>query len=120
MDRKQRLALFLAATEQAPPASDPASARVLLAQELNGIEDAHSGAPFNPANWMTDGRIYPPQDDQEQPSPIAGAALFYSRGHRIWIGDNGAIRIEIRRAPDIGRVVLDKPGADGKLCPKAE
>ena len=120
MDRKQRLALFLAATEQAPPASDPASARVLLAQELNGIEDAHSGAPFNPANWMTDGRIYPPQDDQEQPSPIAGAALFYSRGHRIWIGDNGAIRIEIRRAPDIGRVVLDKPGADGKLCPKAD
>lgn len=118
MDRKQRFALFLAALEQAPSASDRASARVQLAIILNEVEDAHSGAPYDPPNWMTDGRMYPPEDDFEQPSPIAGAALFHSLRHGIWIADNGAIRIEVRRGQDKGRIELDKAGADGKLCPQ--
>lgn len=117
MDRKQRFALFLAALEQAPSASDRASARELLTTILNAIEDAHSGAPYDPANWMTDGRLYPPQDDFEQASSRLDAQLFYSKGHSIWFAANGAIRIEVRGGPDRGRVVLDKPGPDGALCP---
>ena len=113
MDRKQRFALFLAAMEAAPPASDRASARELLTGILNAIEDAHSGAPNDPANWMTDGRMYPPQDDFEQPSPVAHAALFHTVAHRVWIADNGAIRIEVRKGQNSGRVELDKTGADG-------
>ena len=120
MERKQRFALFLAALEQAPAAHDRASARTTLAETMNQIEDAHSGVPNDPDNWMTDERLYPPQEDQEQPSPIPGTALFYSRGHNIWIGDNGAIRIEVRRRPHLGRIELDKPGADGVLCPKPD
>jgi hypothetical protein len=120
MDRSQRLALYFAELKQAPAAHDRASAHALLAKILNGIEDAHSGVPNDPENWMTDERLYPPQDDQEQPSPIAGAAVFLARGHSIWIGDNGAIRIENRRQPHRGRIELDKPGADGALCPKPD
>ena len=116
MDRKQRFALFLAALDDAPAAVDRAAARSLIAEVLNRIEDAHSGAPYDPPNWMTDGRMYPPDDDFEQPSPIAGAALFHSLRHRIWIADNGAIRIEVRRGQDSGRIELDKAGVDGKLC----
>ena len=113
MDRTQRLALFLAAMEQAPPASDRTSARELLTGILNAIEDARSGATNDPANWMTDGRMYPPQDDFEQPSPVAHAALFHTVGHRVWIADNGAIRIEVRKGQNGGRVELDTAGADG-------
>ena len=118
MDRKQRFALFLAALNDAPAAHDRALARALLAETLNRIEDAHSGVAYDPEQWMTDGRMYPPHDDFEQPSPIAGVALFHSLGHRIWIADNGALRIEARRAPNSGRVDLDKPGADGNFCPR--
>ena len=118
MHRSQRFALFLTALEGAPPAHDRASAHRLLAETLNRIEDAHSGVVNDPDNWITDERLYPPQEDQEQPSPIPGATLFYSRGHNIWIGDNGAVRFEVRRRPHSGRIELDKPGANGALCPK--
>lgn len=120
MDRSRRFALFLAALERAPAAHDLASARLLLEDELNRIEEAHSGAPYDPENWMTDGRMYPPHDDFEQPCPVAGAALFHSLGHAIWFATNGAIRIEGRRRANKGRVELDKPGTDGKFCPRTE
>ena len=113
MDRKQRFALFVTALEVAPAANDRASARELVTRILNAIEDAHSGAHYDPPNWMTDGRMYPPQDDFEQPSPVAHAALFHTVGHRVWIADNGAIRIEVRKGQNAGRVELDKAGADG-------
>ena len=117
MDRKQRFALFVAALEQAPQASDRASARELLTGILNTIEDAHSGAPNDPANWMTDGRMYPPQDDNKKVTTVSGASLFHTKGHRVWFGDNGSVRLEVRRGPGKGHIELDKPGADGKLCP---
>lgn len=120
MDQKQRLALFLAEMEQATAAHDVASARLLLAETINRIEEAHSGVPYDPEKWMTDGRMYPPHDDFEQPSPIAGAVLFHSLGHAIWFAANGAIRIEGRRGSNKGRVELDKPGADGNVCPRKE
>lgn len=113
MDRKQRFALFVAALEEAPAASDRASARELVTRILNAIEDAHSGALYDPPNWMTDGRMYPPHDDFEQPSPVAHAALFHTVGHRVWIADNGAIQIEVRKGQHSCRVELDKAGADG-------
>ena len=120
MDRSQRFALFLAALKEAPTAHDRASARTLLANTLNRIEEAHSGVPYDPEKWMTDGRMYPPRDDLEQPCPLAGAVLFHSLGHAIWFAANGAIRIEGRRGSNKGRVDLDKPGADGSVCPHKE
>ena len=118
MDRSQRFALFLAALKEAPAAHDRASARLLLEVTLNRIEEAYSGLPFDPENWKNDGRMYPPQSDQEQVSPIPGTSLFFSLKHRIWIGDNGAVRIERRLPPNPGSVELDKPGSDGNLCTK--
>ena len=120
MIQKQRFALFLAAMKEAPAAHDLASARLLLDETLNRIEEAHSGVPYDPEKWMTDGRMYPPLDDQERESRIAGTSLFYSFKHNIWFGDNGAIRIVRRHPPNSGLVELDKPGHDGALCPKPE
>jgi hypothetical protein len=113
MDRTERIALFIAALKEAQPETDCTSARKLLDDTLNKIEDSHSGASFDPDNWMSDGRMYPPQDDSEPRSDILGARLFYSRGHRLYFGRNGAIRIENRTGPDRGKIVLNKPGRDG-------
>lgn len=113
MERVERIALFIAALEEAQPEANWTSARELLDVTLRQIEDAHSGAPFDPDKWTSDGRMYPPQDDLERPSDILGARLFYSRGHRLYFGENGAIRIENRTGPDRGKIVLNKPGRDG-------
>ncbi|MCA1749123.1 MAG: hypothetical protein LC634_06180 [Sphingomonadales bacterium] len=48
-----------------------------------------------------------------------GVALFHARRHRIWFGDNGAIRIVVRTGRDRGRIEIDKPGTDGAKCPDA-
>ena len=79
------------------------------------VEDAYSGVPYDPANWMIDGRMYPPHDDFEQPSPVAHAALFHTVGHRVWFADNGAILFEVRKGEKAGRIELDKAGANGNF-----
>ena len=85
---------------------------------MNAIEDAHSDVIYDPENWMTHDRMYPPQDDQRKVSNVSGATLFHARRRNIWIGGNGSIRIEVRVGPDRGRLLLDKSGADGSLYPK--
>jgi len=90
----------------------------LIESVLNGVEDRHSGVPFRPENWRFDGRMYPPQDDAERKSPIAGVRVFRTRGHRVWIAANGASRITTARPPE-ERTILDKAGKDGGVCPAA-
>lgn len=113
MNRSDRFAQFLAALNNAPASVNFLTARELLDKTMNQVEDAHSGASFNPAAWITDGRMYPPLDDSERQSDIPDARLFNSRGHRVYFGKNGAIRIENRTGPNRGQIVLDKPGLDG-------
>lgn len=75
------------------------------------MEDELSGVPFDPSNWMMDGRMYPPKDDFA--FPVEGhpeVTLFRARKHRIYIRANGAIRIETTNKASL----LDKPGADGR------
>jgi hypothetical protein len=89
---------------------------MLLGAVLNGIEDQHSGADFNPSNWRNDGRLYPPQDDREVESGVEGVRTFKTVGHYVSFAANGAIRIVALR-PGSDGVVLDKPGSDGGRCP---
>ena len=60
--------------------------------------------------------MYPPQDDSERKCEIPGVRMFRTRGHRVWIGNNGAIRIATAGARE-ERIVLDKAGKDGGRCP---
>jgi hypothetical protein len=118
MERSERFALFVREMEEAAPAASLEEARQLLEAKLNKVEDAHSGVRFCPENWRDDGRVYPPQDDSERKSPIAGVRVFRTRGHRLWIAANGAIRITTAGAPE-DRIVLDKAGKDGGFLPAA-
>lgn len=113
MDRFERFTLFLRELEETVPATTSEEARLLLETILNGVEDRHSGAPYNPGNWRADGRMYPPGDDFERKSDLPGVRVFRTRGHRVFFASNGAIRIAVIN----GAVVLDKPGKDGGYCP---
>lgn len=61
--------------------------------------------------------MYPPQADMARALPDRpGVTLYRSRGHRTWIGSNGAFMIaEFHN----GNVLVEKAGRDGRHLPSA-
>lgn len=103
--------MFLQLLEAAPPASSADEALDLLAKALNAVEDEHSGVEYNPKPWKDDGRMYPPQEDNRHTVPDRPSLRRYrSAKHNTFIGLNGSIRIQDMD----GKVMLDKPGRDGR------
>jgi hypothetical protein len=82
----------------------------MIDSTLNAVEDELSGVPFNPANWRTDGRMYPPQDDKA--ADVDGhpdVTSYRSRGHETFIAKNGAFEIRDLRTDE---VLVQKVGSD--------
>lgn len=113
MDRSERLQVFFRRLTNAKAANTADEARSLLDAVLKGVEDEHSGIPYNPLSAdimsMADGRMYPPRDDSERGS-TGRFRRFRTKGNIVYFGMNGSIRIESLH----GTVFVDKPGGDGK------
>jgi len=95
----------------AQPASSAPQALDLFATTLNQVEDELSGIRAQPDQWHNDTRMYPPQPDSARDvDGRPGLTRYRSRSHNTLIGANGALLIQTIHD---GRIVLDKPGADG-------
>lgn len=93
---------------------DAASAEEVLAQFatiLDQVEDELTSIPYDPENWLVDGRLYPPQPDSARPVPGYPLVVRYrSRKHNTFVGMNGSIEVQ---GLD-GRMHFQKRGADGR------
>jgi hypothetical protein len=107
----QRLAEILRRLAAAPPPSSHEEAYRLLCDTIDAVEDEMTTTPNVPADYLTDGRIYPPQADRRyRVKGRPDLKRYASRGHNTFIRDNGAITI----AAKDGTIALDKLGADGQ------
>ena len=94
LHKQERLQIFLNRLKKAKPAADHDSAFKLLGDTLNEIEDEHTEIPFNPENFITDGRMYPPQRDARRLVEGRTDLIRYrSKAHNTYISQNGAILI---------------------------
>ena len=112
--KTDRIGIVFFRLKNAPGCGSADEMLAVLSATMNAVEDEFSGAPFDPDNWMTDGRLYPPQEDQRRQDPVPGVRRYRTRGHWIDISEDGAMRIT--RCP-AGPVDLNKPSATNTEVP---
>ena len=113
LPKRDRLTIFIKRLLAAPAAASGIEAIALLRATLDEVEDEFSGAPNNPASYISDGRLYPPQDDAQRSVPGRPDLTRYrNSGHNTYVSASGAISI----VTTDGKVaLLDKPGQDGNM-----
>lgn len=111
LSRYDRFKEFLKRLGNASCVSSHDAAFRLLCDTLNQVEDEVSNIPCRPENWQTDGRMYPPEEDNARSVKGRNDLIRYRhRGHNTFIGENGAIEIQ-----DLaGTVLFAKAGSDGR------
>jgi hypothetical protein len=62
--KRERLEEIFRRPAAAPPAASHDEAYKLLCETIDTVEDEMTSTPNDPANWMSDGRIYPPFMDR--------------------------------------------------------
>ena len=121
--RKERLAEFFKRMSSLPAARSRQEAKQQLDDVLNQVEDDLSGIPYNLETSLSDGRLYPPLEDNRHNVPgHPGVARYRSRQHNTFIAKNGAMEIRSTsdesgleaRPPQQGRLLWSKKGHNGK------
>jgi hypothetical protein len=118
LSKPQRLREFLRRLSEAPPAQSYEEARQQVEAVLNAVEDDLTDIPFSLDASQSDGRMYPPLDDNEKKAGHPGFRRFRTKAHNLLYGTNGAVRIHGLPLPGegwtAGVVILDKAGLDGR------
>ena len=112
VSKEDRLAEFMRRLASVPAAKTFHEAYGQICNVLNEVEDEMTAIPFDPENWQTDGRLYPPQLDNVRTVPNKNfVKRFRSVGHNTLIGENGSIEIRVVESEEI---IFSKAGEDGR------
>lgn len=112
MDKYARIRVFYERLQAAPAASTHDESYALFCSTLIAVEDELSGVPNNPNNWLSDGRLYPPQPDRAYGvDGFPDVVRYRSFGHNTYIAKNGAVEVKIIPTNEVDFVRL---GANGK------
>ena len=114
--KQERTRIFYERLAAADAAQDFHEAYDLLCRTLTAVEDDFSGVPDQSANWLRDGRLYPPQMDQSEYDELRQLTRFRTVAHRVFISNSGAITILSLQS---GAIEFQKAGQDG-LCLDSE
>jgi hypothetical protein len=111
LSKSERFREFLNRLQKSTPANSHDEAFRLLSDTLNQVEDELTDIPFQPEQWQTDGRMYPPEEDNARELEGRSDVIRYRhKAHNTFIRDNGAI--EIRDVS--GELLFEKSGSDGR------
>lgn len=94
LSHRERLAVFYERLRAAPACASHDEAFAMIAKTLTEVEDEFSGVPNQIENHLHDGRMYPPLPDNT--FTVKGRpelTRYRSRGHQIYISDQGAVLI---------------------------
>jgi hypothetical protein len=115
LSKRERLTIFFQRLEATGPVASHKEAMALLADTLKAVEDEFSGVPYNAEEPGTDGRMYPPDERFRYPKwEREGVACYRQVAHATFVTVNGAVEICLRTGNELGRVLFEKPGKDGK------
>jgi hypothetical protein len=115
LPKLQRLELFFDRLRAKESAVDHDAAMALLSNTLNGVEDEFSGVAYNPEEPGTDGRMYPPNERFRYPIwERVGVRCYRQVAHATFVAENGAVEIRARTRGELGRIIFEKPGRDGR------
>jgi hypothetical protein len=109
MTRRQRLVEYYKRLQGCPPATTAEEALGRVRDTLTEVEDAYSGIPRSdppPPIGQSDGRMYPPLDDNVKRLADGGITAGTLR-QNIGIGPDGSITITNRAT---GQVEFWQPG----------
>ncbi len=115
LSKRERLLLFFERLSQRGPASNHDEAMTLLETALSEIENQFSGIPYDPTEPGTDGRMYPPTASfRFAKLEVPGLRCYRQVAHVTFVADNGAIEIRPRIGVDLGPILFDLAGKNGK------
>ena len=113
--KRERLNLVYNRLDEEEPAANHDEALALLASILNEVEDDFSGVPYHPDEPGTDGRMYPPNARFRYKNwERTGVYCYRQVAHATFIAENGAVEIRSRVGAELGGILYEKPGRDGK------
>jgi hypothetical protein len=113
MGKSERAVLIIALCGSAELFESHDDAYVGLNKLIDDFEDIHSPDPYDPSG-KSKNRIYGPSSKYTNEIEFEGLVEYGHTAHVTRIYRNGAFMILGLR----DEVLLDKPGADGKFCPR--
>jgi len=113
MEKRERVTLILTQFGSAGLFGTHDEAFGAINEIIDTFEDEHSPDPYDPDGRSPD-RIYGPSRKFAAATEFDGLVEYGHVGHVTLIHSNGAFMILDRK----GQTLLDKPGVDGKFCPR--